>query len=529
MEGAAGCRFSVSQAIRLIAWPIAPTAWVLSIVFVMIACFDHVSAQERRLPLIFVPGIFGSKLCEDGDPKKLLWGSVSAWKQLPLLKLDADGRTSKVRVAECGIIDEFVYFGSLGQDVYGRFIESLSPDYKVGTNLFVFSYDWRLSSFENADRFEAAIERYAKQLQLGDSDQFAVVAHSMGGLIVTLSLNRGNRRISKLVTVSTPFQGSAEVLPSLEEGWGWLQHQFVSMDQVRETVLSFPAIYELFPTYRNCCALGNGRPGVPLNMASLDDVRRVAWMRSLSPEFLKSRLDPLVKLRAITMGASPIPVAHMYGTKQETPEQIYLSAEANPDPNHLIKKKEVSWLGDGTVIDYSAKLNNDLGRLPGGVQHDKMMSDPRIIEQIKEVLADRAPPDRINGAPLATCMTLDGPLELDGATLRGAERVVTPGEDVQLSLTVRSSVQLQNPSVLGSLTANGLVVSPAGTHDIEFNPVDGPIYGDERATDGTQTYFYAQKFVAMFKAPQSSEAKVEFRCNTNQTEAVASWDFRVAQ
>src|SRR5450432_3662635 len=43
-------------------------------------------AQDRsRRPLIFVPGIFGSKLCEDGDPKKLLWGSVSAWKQLPLL------------------------------------------------------------------------------------------------------------------------------------------------------------------------------------------------------------------------------------------------------------------------------------------------------------------------------------------------------------------------------------------------------------------------------------------------------------
>jgi len=47
-------------------------------------------------------------------------------------------------------IDEFVYFGHLGQDVYRKFLDALAPDYKPDTNLFVFSYDWRLSSFDNA-------------------------------------------------------------------------------------------------------------------------------------------------------------------------------------------------------------------------------------------------------------------------------------------------------------------------------------------------------------------------------------------
>ncbi len=243
MEGNLQLHLHLSRASKLVGPLFVSIGLCLTVASMMFWLLGNAVAQDRsKRPLIFVPGIFGSKLCEDGDPKKLLWGSVLAWKQLPLLKLNADGRTSKVRVEACGPIDEFVYFGHLGQDVYGKFLDSLAPDYKLDTNLFVFSYDWRLSSFDNAERFEAAIERYAKLLHLGDADQFDVVAHSMGGLVVTISLNGGNRRIHRLVTVSTPFQGSVEVFPSLEGGWGWLQRQLVSMQQVRDTVLSFPLI-----------------------------------------------------------------------------------------------------------------------------------------------------------------------------------------------------------------------------------------------------------------------------------------------
>ena len=486
-------------------------------------------AQDRsRRPLIFVPGIFGSKLCEDGDPKKLLWGSVSAWRQLPLLKLNADGRTSKVRVEACGPIDEFVYFGHLGQDVYRKFLDALAPDYKPDTNLFVFSYDWRLSSFDNAERFEAAIEQYAKLLHLGDSDQFDVVAHSMGGLVVTISLNGGNRRIHRLVTVSTPFQGSVEVFPSLEGGWGWLQRQLVSMQQVRETVLSFPSIYELFPTYRNCCALGGGRPGIPLNMTLPEDVRKIAWMSSLPPDFLKARLEALSRLRALTAGKSPIAVAHMYGVKEETPEQIYLSNEANIDQDHLIKKTVTSWLGDGTVLDYSAMMDNDLGRLPGAILHERIMSDPRIIEQVKAALVERAPPENISAAPLATCSTSEGPLEIDGATLNGSERVLVPEQELSMTLSVRTSKPIQNLPVLRTLEVDGLMVSSGASAAVKFDPVDQPRFDRERAEGGGVIDFYTQKFAATFHAPtEIGDAKIEFRCDGKQKEAVASWDFKV--
>jgi pimeloyl-ACP methyl ester carboxylesterase len=487
------------------------------------------AAQDKpKRPLIFVPGIFGSRLCQDGDPNKLLWGSVSAWTQLPLLKLDTDGRTSKIRVEPCGPIEEFVYFGRMGQDVYGRFFESLAPDYKLGSNLFEFLYDWRLSSFDNADVFEKEIEKYAKQLNLKDSDQFDVVAHSMGGLVVTVSLNRGNRRIHRLVTVSTPFQGSAEVFPSLQGGWGWLQRRLVSMQQVRETVLSFPSIYELLPTYRNCCALGEGRPGIPLNMTRAEDVKRIAWMRSLPVAYLEARLDSLSRLRALTAERSPIAVAHMYGVKEETSEQVYLANDPNADPDHLIRMAVKSWMGDGTVLDYSAMLDNDLGRLPGAVMHERIMSDPKIFEEVKAALAEHLPPENISGAPLANCVTSEGPLEIDGATFNGSERVFAPDEEVTVTLSVRSSKPMQNPLVLRSLKMEGLVVSSGMSTAVRFDPVDQPQFDKERADRGGPIVFYAQKFVLTFRAPKAfGDAKVEFRCDGKQKDAVALWDFKV--
>jgi pimeloyl-ACP methyl ester carboxylesterase len=489
-----------------------------------------VAAQDAGpRPLIFIPGIFGSKLCQDGDPKKVLWGSVTALSLLPKLKLHADGKTSDVVVKPCGEIDEFVYFGPLGQDIYGNFLQALdTAGYKRDKNLFVFAYDWRLSNFENAKILEAEIEKYAALAKLGPSGQFDVVAHSMGGLIITILQNSANPRIARVVTVSTPFQGSVKLFSSLEIGWGWIQRKLVSMKQVRETVLSFPSLYELLPTYRNCCALGSGRPGKALDMRKAEDLQRIAWLRDVSNEELTSRLDSLVKLRALS-ARSQNASARLYGVKEETPEQIYLAPEQDADPDHLIRKIVPSWLGDGTVMDYSAMRDNDLGRLPGAILHERIMSDPQIFDQIRIALGHRGPPDVIAGAPLARCATSNGDLEIDGATIEGRERLNSPEQEVSLDFYVRSSSDMQDPSVLRSIAIEGLVVSPNGNSPIRFDPQGQPQFDKEQTKDGPLD-FYTQKFSANFRAPRlPGDAKIEVRCRPQQRDSIASWDFRVAE
>jgi hypothetical protein len=202
----------------------------------------------------------------------------------------------------------------------------------------------------------------------------------------------------------------------------------------------------------------------------------------------------------------------MYGVKEETPEQIYLSNEANIDQDHLIKKTVTSWLGDGTVLDYSAMMDND----------------PRIIEQVKAALVERAPPENISAAPLATCSTSEGPLEIDGATLNGSERVLVPEQELSMTLSVRTSKPIQNLPVLRTLEVDGLMVSSGASAAVKFDPVDQPRFDRERAEGGGVIDFYTQKFAATFHAPtEIGDAKIEFRCDGKQKEAVASWDFKV--
>jgi hypothetical protein len=252
-------------------------------------------------------------------------------------------------------------------------------------------------------------------------------------------------------------------------------------------------------------------------------------MSAVSPEYLRERLASLAKLRALSTARPRVAVARLYGVQEATPEQIYLWPDLAADPNHLISKIVPSWLGDGTVIDYSAMQDNDLGRLPGAVLHERIMSDTKIIAQVKAALVDRAPPESISGAPLATCMTSDGSLDIDGATLDGSDRVVVPGQEVEAALSIRSSVQMPDPNVLRTIAIEARVVSPEGFSALKFNPIGQSQFGNERTKYGI-TDFFVQNFATNFPAPKGlGDARIEIRCNVNQDEAVTSWDFKVAQ
>jgi hypothetical protein len=84
-----------------------------------------VGAQQKPppRPLIFVPGIFGTKLFRSDDKRTLVWGTLSAFEYFPELRVD--GPESFARIKPCGELDEFVYFGPFGQDTYRSFLQRL--------------------------------------------------------------------------------------------------------------------------------------------------------------------------------------------------------------------------------------------------------------------------------------------------------------------------------------------------------------------------------------------------------------------
>src|SRR5262249_14609397 len=170
---------------------------------------DQAQLPKSTRPLIFLPGIFGSKLCKEGDSKQVLWGTVGAMASFPELRVREEGDLSGPHLEPCGEIDEFVIFGPLGQDIYKHFLTSLEySGYVRDKTLFVFSYDWRLSNFDNAKKLEADIETYITKSRLPSDVQFDVIGHSMGGIIATIVANGDNKRIARLITVATPYKGS---------------------------------------------------------------------------------------------------------------------------------------------------------------------------------------------------------------------------------------------------------------------------------------------------------------------------------
>src|SRR5829696_3522713 len=124
------------------------------------ASSDASPRPEPKRPLIFVPGLLGSRLCRPSqkNPNEpvLVWGSLSALSQFLSLRLDPDG--AKDETTPCGLLREVVFFGGFAQDVYAPVIAHLEQiGYAEGRNLFVFAYDWRRSVFENAERLAAFV------------------------------------------------------------------------------------------------------------------------------------------------------------------------------------------------------------------------------------------------------------------------------------------------------------------------------------------------------------------------------------
>ncbi len=201
-------------------------------------------------PVVLIPGILGSKLCDASGT--VLWGesaraSLSNFHLLDIMT-DLPGR-----VKPCGIINRVQVLGPLySVAAYSSLIDAMKEWQLVeGQNLFIFDYDWRQSNFDNASTFEQFVAS-----KLGPERKFNIIAHSMGGLIARLYIERqrASPRVNKVIYLGTPFLGSMSTLATLSEGWGKLPNWLAGgVDTIQHVALSFPSLLELLPRYDKCC------------------------------------------------------------------------------------------------------------------------------------------------------------------------------------------------------------------------------------------------------------------------------------
>lgn len=230
------------------------------------------SEFNQVVPLIFVPGIAGSRLVVD-DPTESdgvdeLWpGGTGPHDRLTLNSQDPD-YTSGIYAPD--VIRTVEIAGVEWEPIYGPLLSALVNsggyrEYKVDgkadrrtaagcdtTNqaddhpsLFVFAYDWRRSIVESAD----LLDEYVRCVRTFYRDsEVNIVGHSMGGLVARRYIldHPDDNHVNKLITIATPFLGTPRVVYAMETG----DYGFINVFPVtlRELLGSFTGAHELIPS-----------------------------------------------------------------------------------------------------------------------------------------------------------------------------------------------------------------------------------------------------------------------------------------
>jgi pimeloyl-ACP methyl ester carboxylesterase len=260
--------------------------------------FSEISPESKMplaSPVIVVPGITASSLRDEYPlPSESVWSVLT--KDYSRISLHPDNTRYEVMEPARLRADQ------LFEVAYRELIEELRFNLREKEDepvaVYPFAYDWRhpleVIELQLADFVDEVIER-TKLMRHYHASGYAnapkvnLVAHSMGGLIVTGYLARRGptARVAKVATLATPFLGSFEAVIKISTGTANLGTDAPSSRE-REAARLTPALYHLLPT---CPGL---EIAPPLPQADLFDPR--IWQPSVL-----STLEEYIRL----YGANP--------------------------------------------------------------------------------------------------------------------------------------------------------------------------------------------------------------------------------
>ena len=196
--------------------------------------------------VIFVPGIKGTKLVETNRaPFDTIWSGVqSNFESIEDLELTfSQGGTyfdERIKsVIKAGEIEELAY---------GEFLSDLNTTKPV----FIFNYDWRMSSTENGERLAVSVDYLAQKSTVSAGvatfKKFDFITHSLGNFVVRNYIHQqGMGFVNKIVFTVPPFKGSLDIVVTALIGEGFFPNV---KSKIRKLVRTFPGALELLPTYQ---------------------------------------------------------------------------------------------------------------------------------------------------------------------------------------------------------------------------------------------------------------------------------------
>jgi pimeloyl-ACP methyl ester carboxylesterase len=210
--------------------------------------------QQIVHPVIVIPGITAAYLHDEYSfQPETVWG---------LLKKDYERITPHPDDTRYEALEPArVRAGQLHPAAYRELVaelrHNLSPHADRPTPVFTFAYDWRLPLARSVELLAEFIEEVIDRTRLlrhydaagwSGLPQVHLVAHSMGGLIAAGYLDRFGalRRVAKVASLATPFNGSFEAVLKIAIGTGDLGGEAPSSRE-REAARILPSLYHLIP------------------------------------------------------------------------------------------------------------------------------------------------------------------------------------------------------------------------------------------------------------------------------------------
>jgi pimeloyl-ACP methyl ester carboxylesterase len=401
------------------------------ILLIFVPCYGQ-GVPSR--PVVFIPGILGSKLCTNDGKHRLLWGDAGSYNNIQSLKLPLKSPEKDSSIVSCGVIEAVKIVGPLKIHQYDHLVQSLeSLGYERDKTLFLFHYDWRQSNSETAKRLREFID---KKIPEG---HFDIVAHSMGGIVGRLYLEQLdlNARVDRFITLGTPYRGSVETLRFADSGWSWWKNALAGgIQDLRSTFFTFPSIFQLLPSYNGCCFQSppGGNSDARINfdpfavsfwtqVESLpDEYRTQIGIESLTQKLDEARTVRNLLLREFSPKVEFVPIVSgivptVWRTYLDTKTGRFLQWDTS--------------YGDGTVYELSAANMRMIDARPSTTEHARIFDNNSAKQVLRwALLGDVIPTSGgFTDNYRATIVIADKTIRLVGIGLTLLPPVIRSGEE----------------------------------------------------------------------------------------------------